>query len=197
MFRVENTILSDDIATARFACDLPKCKGACCVVGDAGAPVAEDEVSELEAAYDFLRDELHPKARETVEKEGLIQELQKGLELNCRDNKECVFVSYSDEGVAYCAIQKAFMEERLEWEKPLSCHLYPIRLNKVGNITYANFKYVPKLCSVACRKGEKENNYLSDFLKKPLIRRFGQDWYRKFQKACKEMRIKSNEAVTL
>lgn len=196
MFRVENTILSDDIATAQFACDLPKCKGACCVVGDAGAPVVEEEVSELEGAYDFLKDELDSKAREIVEKEGLVKQSREGLELNCRDNEECIFVSYSD-GIAYCAIQKAFIEGRLDWEKPLSCHLYPIRFNKVGNITYANFEYVPKLCSAACRKGEKENIYLADFLKKPLVRRFGQNWYEKFMKACKKIRMKSNEAATL
>ncbi|MEL7832439.1 DUF3109 family protein [Fodinibius sp. Rm-B-1B1-1] len=197
MFRVEDTILSDDIATAQFACDLPKCKGACCVVGDAGAPVTEKEVPKLEEAYALLKDDLHPEARQTVEKWGIVQKSRDGLELSCRDNAECIFVSYSKDGVAYCAIQKAYLDDKLEWEKPMSCHLYPLRLNKVGNITYANFEYIPKLCAAACSKGKEEVIYLSDFLKEPLIRRFGKQWYEKFQETCKEMRMKSNEAVTL
>lgn len=197
MFRVENTILSDDIAIAQFACDLPKCKGACCVVGDAGAPVYEGEVSELQEAYQILKDDLHPEAQKTVEEQGLIQDSTDGLELNCRGNKECVFVSYSNGNIAYCAIQKAYMDGKLGWEKPMSCHLYPLRLNKVGNITYANFEYIPKLCSSACSKGKDEATYLSDFLKMPLIRRFGEEWFEEFQETCKEMRMKSNEAVTL
>lgn len=119
------------------------------------------------------------------------------MQLNCRDNEECVFVSYGDDGVAYYAIQKAFMDGKLEWEKPMICHLYPLRFNKVGNITYANFEYVPKLCAAACRKGKDEAIYLSDFLKKPLVRRYGQEWYQKFEKTCKIMRIKSNEAARL
>lgn len=197
MFRVEDTILSDDIATAQFACDLPKCKGACCVVGDAGAPVAEKEVPKLEAAFALLKDELHPLARKTVENHGLVQESQDGLELSCRDNEECVFVSYGEDDVAYCAIQKAYMDGRLEWEKPMSCHLYPIRLNKVGNITYANYEYIPKLCAAACIKGKEETIYLSDFLKEPLVRRYGLQWYEKFEETCKKMRMKSNEAARL
>ncbi|MGM0545943.1 MAG: DUF3109 family protein [Bacteroidota bacterium] len=196
MFKVQNTILSDAIATARFACDLPKCKGACCVVGDAGAPVAEDEVSKLEEAFELLKDELHPDARKTVEKNGAVRKTQYGLELSCRDNEECVFVTYEDD-VAYCSIQKAFMEGRIEWEKPVSCHLYPIRLKKVGAIEYANFEYVNKLCAPACIKGEKENIYLSEFLEKPLTRRYGKAWYRKFEETCKEIRMQNNEAAVL
>ena len=196
MFRVQDTILSDDIATTRFACDLSKCKGACCVVGDAGAPVSKDEVAHLEHAFDLLKRELHPDAKRTVEKEGLVQQSRHGLELSCRDNEECVFVTYK-EYVAYCAIQKAFLEDRIEWEKPISCHLYPIRLKKVGGTEYANFEYVNKLCSAACMKGEKEDVYLSEFLKKPLVRRYGQDWYDDFEEKCKEMRIKNDEAAVL
>jgi Fe-S-cluster containining protein len=196
MFRVEDTILSDDIATTRFACDLPKCKGACCVVGDAGAPVADDERSQLEQAFELLKHELHPEARKTVEKQGVVQQSKHGLELSCRENEECIFVTYEDD-IAYCAIQKAFLEGRIEWEKPISCHLYPIRLKRVGEIEYANFEYINKLCSAACVKGEKEDVYLSDLLEKPLVRRYGKDWYDEFEEKCKEMRIKSDEAAVL
>lgn len=196
MFRVRDTILSDEIATAHFACDLSKCKGACCVVGDAGAPVTDKEVPELKAAFELLKDDLHPEARKTVADQGLVQVSKHGLDLSCRGNEECVFVIYED-NVVYCAIQKAYMEGRLEWEKPLSCHLYPIRFKKAGEIEYANFEYVDRLCSSACTKGKKENIYLSEFLKQPLIRRYGRNWYDEFEEKCKVMRIKNREAAAL
>ncbi|WP_138430519.1 DUF3109 family protein [Fodinibius saliphilus] len=195
MFRVRNTILSEDIATAKFACDLPKCKGACCVVGDAGAPVSKDEVSKLEKAYKLLKGKLHPQAQKTVEENGVVYEtVSGGRRLSCRDNEECVFVSYEDD-VAYCAIQHAFIKGDIDWEKPLSCHLYPIRLKKIAGVEYANFDYVEKLCGTACTKGEQEGVYLSEFLKESLIRRYNNSWYNEFKKSCKEIRNK-NEGAT-
>lgn len=166
------------------------------MVGDAGAPVAENELLHLEQAFELLKDELHPEALKTVKKQGIVQQSKHGLELSCRENEECIFVIY-DDGVAYCAIQKAFLEGRIEWEKPISCHLYPIRLKKVGETEYANFEYINKLCSAACLKGEKENIYLSEFLKEPLVRRYGKDWYDEFEERCKEMRILNTEAPVL
>lgn len=198
MFRVQNTILSDNIATAMFACDLPKCKGACCVVGDAGAPVSEDEIPKIEQAYELLKEDLHPEARKTVNEKGLVQDSPYDeKQLSCRNNKECIFVSYSDNGVAYCAIQKAFLDGQIDWEKPLSCHLYPVRLRRIADFDYANFEYVDRLCSAACTKGEKEETYLSDFLKKPLIRRYGKNWYQEFVEACEEIRTRNSEADSL
>lgn len=195
MFRVRDTILAEEIATAKFACDLPRCKGACCVVGEAGAPVSEEEIPELEKAFNLLKGELHPKARETVESNGLVQKSRQGYQLSCRDNEECVFVSYGDDDVAYCAIQKAFLDGRIDWEKPISCHLFPIRLKKIANFEHASFEYVGQLCSAACSKGKKEGIYLSDFLEKSLTRRYGKDWYNEFTEACNQIRTENREAV--
>jgi hypothetical protein len=196
MFEVQDTILSEDIATASFACDLPKCKGACCVVGDAGAPVSEEEIPKLKKAYQLLGYELHSHARQVVETKGLIQESSSGgKRISCRDNEECVFVLYGDDDVAYCAIQKAFLEGQIDWEKPVSCHLYPIRLKKIADFEYANFEYVDELCSVACAKGEKEGIYLSDFLEKALVRRYDEEWYAEFSEKCEEIRMENGEAV--
>lgn len=196
MFKVQNTILSEDIATAKFACNLPKCKGACCVVGDAGAPVSSQEIPVLRKAYRLLKEELRPRAQEVVDKQGLVQgNNKKGYELACTDGEECVFVTYTDDGVAHCAIQEAFLEGRINWEKPLSCHLFPIRLRRIAGMEYANFEYVDSLCSAACERGEKENIYLSDFLKKPLVRRYGEEWYSEFEKACDDIRKQNSEAV--
>lgn len=193
---MQNTILSDDIATAQFACDLAECKGACCVVGDAGAPVSESEIPDIHKAYEFLKEKLHPRARNVAEQKGVIQQnCGEGHHISCRESGECVFVSRSAEGVAYCTIQKAYLEGRIDWEKPMSCHLYPIRLKRVGDLEYANFKYVESLCSSARCKGEREREYLSEFLKKPLIRRYSEDWFSEFENACKEIRIQNSEAV--
>lgn len=196
MFKVENTILSEDIATAKFACNITRCKGACCVVGNAGAPVSRDEIPVLRKAYKLLKKDLRPRAREVVENEGLVKgSNQSGYELNCTDDKECVFVEYTDENIAICAIQKAFFEGRLNWEKPLSCHLFPVRLKRILDFDYANFEYVPELCATGCENGKEHGTYLSEFLEKPLRRRYGKEWYKKFVKACKEVRNKENEVA--
>jgi len=196
MFKVRNTILSEDIATAQFACDVTRCKGACCVVGDAGAPVSREEIPVLRKAYRLLKDELRGRARETVEAEGLMKGNNvTGYELNCTDEKECVFVQYNEEGVAQCAIQKAYYEGRISWEKPLSCHLYPIRLKKINDFEYANFEYIPSLCSAGCQNGEQEGVYLSEFLEEPLVRRYGPEWYGEFLRACEEVRQKDAEVA--
>lgn len=191
MFKVKNTILSDDIATAKFACDLPRCKGACCVVGDAGAPVSKSEIPVLHKAYRLLKDELMTDSVEVAERDGVvIGSEEKGYEISTIAGNECIFVNYNEDGVAFCAIQKAFFEGRFNWEKPISCHLFPVRLKHIAGFDYANYEYVPKLCSAACDRGEKEGVYLAEFLEKPLIRRYGEKWYQTFLSACKEIRTK-------
>jgi len=191
MFKVQNTILSEDIATAKFACDINRCKGACCVVGNAGAPVSREEIPVLKKAFRLLREDLRSRAVEVVEQDGLIKgNGSKGYELNCTDEKECVFVKYTEDDVAICAIQEAFYQGRLDWEKPLSCHLFPLRLKRVVDFDYANFEYIPDLCSSGCDNGEKKGTYLSEFLEKPLTRRYGKEWYREFERTCKEVRAR-------
>lgn len=197
MFRVQNTILSEEVATAKFACNISRCKGACCVVGDAGAPVDKKEIPVLKKAYRKLKDELRPQAVETVQEEGLVQgNNQTGYELSCVDDSECVFVNYDEQGNAKCTIQEAYYEGEFNWEKPLSCHLFPIRLKSVLNFDYANFEYFPSLCSAGCDRGEEEGIWLSDFLKKPLIRRYGEEWYEEFIEACNKIRV-NNETVNV
>ena len=181
MFQVDNTILSEDIATVKFACDISRCKGACCVVGDAGAPVEKKEISVLRKAYEFLKPELRKEAVSEVEKNGLIKQKKPGeFELACTNNEECVFVVYDSNEVALCSIQKAFRENRFTWEKPISCHLFPVRITKIAEYDYANYQYVQSICSTACDNGKKEGIYLADFLKTPLERKYGKSWYKAF-----------------
>ncbi len=189
MFRVRNTILSEEIATTRFACDIRRCKGACCVVGESGAPVSRDEIPALKKAFEVLEEELRPDAVETVRRQGLIQgEAEEGFELSCVDGRECVFVTYTENGEALCSIQKAYMEGRLNWEKPMSCHLYPIRLKSIGNLEYAKFEYYPELCGAGCANGEEKGIWLSEFLQPALERRYGREWVEEFKAECKARR---------
>lgn len=194
MFMVQHTLLSEDIAHARFACDISRCKGACCVVGDAGAPVSKKEVAVLNKAYSQLKDGLSAEARDMVSAKGLVQESgDQKLELSCVSTGECVFVQYTDKGVATCAIQNAFYKGEFDWEKPISCHLYPLRIKKLSGIEWINYEYIPSLCSAACDRAEKEGIYLADFLKKPLIRRYGEAWYEEFVAACEHIRAMKAE----
>jgi len=189
MFRVDDVILSEDIATSKFACDITRCKGACCVVGDAGAPVERGEIPILRKAFGLLKHRLNPKAVSAALKEGVVQKNSKGrFEITCVENNDCIFVEKDENGVATCAIQNAFYRGELNWEKPLSCHLYPIRLKKISGMDYANFEYIPEMCGAGCSNGNATGTYLSDFLGKALKRRYGTDWYGDFVTACEEIR---------
>lgn len=195
MIRVQDVILSEDIATAKFACDISRCKGACCVVGDAGAPVSKNEIPVLRKAFKKLRNELDPEAVEVAGREGVVQgNTQSGYEISCIESGECIFVQKDKNGVATCAIQNAYYSGEFNWEKPISCHLYPIRLKKIGNLEYANYEYMPELCSAACQKGKKDGIYLVEFLKNSLIRRYGEEWYSELLEICKEERKRSENA---
>lgn len=189
MLRVDDVILSDDIATAKFACDVSRCMGACCVVGDAGAPVAANEIPILRKAFQQLKGELHPEAVDVAEKYGIVKGDQaSGYEISCIDSGECIFVLRDEAGAAVCAIQKAFYEGRFQWEKPISCHLYPVRLKHIAGFDYANFEYIPTLCGAGCDRGEKDGIWLSDFLRSALIRRYGEEWYTLFLERCESVR---------
>lgn len=189
MFKVHDVILSEDIATTRFACDVSRCKGACCVVGDAGAPVDESEITVLEKAFKQLSDRLQPEAVKAAEEHGVVRkDLNGTYEITCVDDKDCIFVKTDVNGVATCAIQNAYYRGELNWEKPLSCHLFPIRLKKLANAEFANFDYLPDICSAGCDNGRTEGIYLSDFLERALKRRYGTEWYDDFVAACQEIR---------
>lgn len=188
MFVVDHALISDDVASFYFACDLHRCKGACCVVGDAGAPVKRSEMPVLRRAYTFLEQTLRPEARDTVEEGSLLIEHHGQFELACTDGAECVFVVYDELSTATCAIQRAYDAGTFSWPKPLSCHLFPIRITSIGNQDFLNLEYVPSICSPACRRGEKERIGLAEFLKEPLIRAYGALWYEKFMVEVQQVR---------
>lgn len=193
MFQVQNTLISDDIALAKFACHLSACKGGCCVVGEGGAPIDASEVTILNKAWELLKDELPVASREEVISNGLIRGKSDDLELACVGTAECVFVQKNNEGVALCSIQKAYFDGRIGWEKPISCHLFPIRIMEISGIDFLNFEYIPEICESGAIHGRGKNEYLAEHLSKPLTRKYGEQWYNEFLSACEHVRILNNK----
>lgn len=189
MIFVEDVVVSDDIPLARFVCHTGACKGACCVVGSAGAPVTDAEIPVLNKAWRLLKDELPQAAREAVVEKGLVRPSPDGdHELTTVGDAECVFVKRSADGVAVCAIQEAHQQGRFPWPKPISCHLFPIRETRLGAISYLNFEYVPEICEPAVVHAKAQGLYLTDMLADPLTRRFGAAWTEAFLDACRHVR---------
>ena len=177
MIEIKDTVVTLDLFREQFCCDLGACKGACCIEGDAGAPVKLEEVAQLEEAAEIVWDELSPKAQEVIKAQGVVYTDQDGVIVtSIVDNKDCVFTCYDDKGCCYCAIDKAFREGRCKFQKPISCHLYPIRLSRMGSYTAVNY-HRWDVCKAATLLGKKLNLPVYKFLKEPLIKAFGQEWW--------------------
>ena len=187
MVEIQNTLVSLDIFQVQFCCDLEACKGACCIEGDAGAPVNLDEVAGLEEAANIVWDELSRKAQRVIKKEGVVYPDGMGeLVTSIVDGRDCVFTCHH-EGCCFCAIDKAYREGRCIYNKPISCHLYPIRLKKMGDYTALNY-HQWSICKPALALGKKLNLPLYKFLKEPLIRAFGQAWYDELELTATELK---------
>ncbi len=172
-----NTILSADIKEKQFVCDLEKCKGVCCVEGDLGAPLEVDELKTLEEIYDVVQPYMDKKGIEAVKKEGLyIYDEDGEYSTTTINGKECVFAFYEDTGILKCAIEQAHLDGKTDFKKPISCHLYPIRVTKYEEFDALNYDQW-HICSDACTLGEKLGVEVYKFLKEPLIRKYGVEWY--------------------
>ncbi|MDX1531486.1 MAG: DUF3109 family protein, partial [Rhodothermales bacterium] len=148
MFAVDDILISDALLDAPFACHLARCKGACCVIGDRGAPLEPEERAELEAVLPAVEPGLRPEARAAIARDGVWTEEKPGeYATTCVEGRECVFVVY-DHGVAKCAVQQAYHAGRVGFEKPVSCHLFPVRVEEVGGATVLNYERID-LCQPA------------------------------------------------
>ena len=187
MFQIgENTLVSLDLAEKFFCCDLDACLGACCIEGDAGAPITEEEREKIEQILPEIWDDLLPRARERIDEAGVsYHDPEAELVTQLLDGANCVFSCYEPGGKCICAIEKAYREGRIDFFKPVSCHLYPVRLKKVGgDITAVDFDNW-KICRPAEAMGRKRGIRVYQFLKEPLVRRFGQAWYDELEANCK------------
>ena len=173
MIQIGDVVVSFDVLREKFLCDLGACQGICCIEGDAGAPVELDEVEKLEEVLPLIWDELSPEARTVIEEQGVVYtDCEGDLVTSIVNNKDCVFTCYDDKGCCYCAIEKAYREGRTNFYKPISCHLYPIRVGNYGLYKAVNY-HRWDVCKAAILLGQKENLPVYKFLKEPLTRRFG------------------------
>ena len=188
MYQIGDVLISDEVLTERFVCDLQLCMGACCIEGDAGAPVDLDEVMQIEEVLPVIWDELSIPARKVINKQGVVYPDPEGqLVASIVNGKDCVFTCYDEKGCCYCAIEKAFREGKTTFYKPLSCHLYPIRIKQVGDLEALNY-HRWDVCKAAVLLGQKKDVRVYEFLKEPLIRKFGETWYQELLDVVEELK---------
>lgn len=181
-----NTLVSLDVLEKEFCCDLERCRGCCCVEGDAGAPISDEEVQKVESILPLLLPDMTPEARVVVEKQGILYLDSTGERVTSIVNdKDCIFARTDHQGWCYCLIEKAFHAGRIDFKKPISCHLYPIRLNRIGDMTGVEY-HRWDICHCARQLGSKLHVPLYKFLKEPLIRRFGEAWYEELELTATE-----------
>ncbi|MDE6335793.1 MAG: DUF3109 family protein [Muribaculaceae bacterium] len=177
MLVIKDTLVSLDLIERFFVCDLDVCLGQCCIDGDAGAPLLEEERDAIDAHMPEILPTLNPAARRIIEEEGSSYIDPDGdLVTQIVEGRDCVYTCYAQGGKCLCALEKAYREGKLPQLKPSSCHLYPVRLKKIGNMTAVNL-HRWKICKSAEIKGRKEGVRAYQFLKDPLIRKFGKEWY--------------------
>lgn len=177
MLQIQDTLVSLDLIERFFCCDLGSCKGQCCLEGDAGAPVTEEEDERIKAILPEIWDDLLPAARREIEDGGTsYRDVEGELVTQLVENRNCVFATLADDGTWICALEKACREGRTDFLKPVSCHLYPVRLKKYPTFTAVNYDRW-KICAVAEVLGRAKGIRAYKFLEGPLRRRFGDEWY--------------------
>ncbi len=185
MLQIKDTLVTLDIAEKYFLCDLDKCLGECCIEGDAGAPITREEYDRLKQLTQVVWDDLLPAARERIAECGVGYIDEEGdLVTQIVDGRNCVFTTYGEDGKCLCAIEKAYREGRCDFRKPISCYLYPLRLTEYPTFTAVNY-HRWKICKCAEVLGRAKGVRLYEFMREPLIERFGREWYDELCDACK------------
>lgn len=187
MLQIDNALISLDILEKTFVCDLGACKGACCVEGDSGAPLEDSETDLIEEVYPIAKKYMTKTGIAAVEKEGTwVIDMDGDKVTPLVNKKECAYTFTDESGVIKCAIEKAFFNKEITFRKPLSCHLYPIRITKYNEFEAVNYER-NKLCIPARICGEKHGIEIYKFVKDPLIRKYGSEWYEQLTIAAQEI----------
>ncbi len=177
---IDSTSISDDLYLVKFCCNLEKCRGACCVAGDAGAPLDEEEISILEDELEKIKPYMTERGIDAIKEHGVFDYDMHGIFVTPLVNGgECAFTNFSD-GIAYCSIEKAYSEGKTTFRKPVSCHLYPVRITKYDHFDAVNYQKW-KICKAALKSGNKEGIPLYKFLKEALVRKYGMSWFEKLE----------------
>lgn len=189
MFLIQNTLVSLDVLEKEFCCNLDICHGCCCIEGDAGAPITDEEEQQLTEALPILKKDMTKEAQAVVEQQGVSYLDESGEKVtSIVNNKDCVFARVDKSGWCYCLIEKAYKAGKIGFNKPISCHLYPIRLTHLNNGLTGVEYHRWDICHCARLLGKKLHIPIYQFLKEPLIRRFGQDWYDELELTATEWR---------
>jgi hypothetical protein len=185
MFQIGKTIVSEDIIEKDFLCNLSACKGACCIDGDAGAPLEKDEIEILKDIYPKVKPFLRKKGIEAIEEQGLYTTNEFGdFETPLINGPECAFVIFDKKKTALCGIEEAYNQGEISWKKPVSCHLYPVRVRDYTEFSGVNYEKW-EICDDACTLGKELQVPIYKFVKEALIRKFGEDWYVELEKVAK------------
>ena len=178
ILEIDNTLVSTAILKEHFVCDLAACKGACCVEGDSGAPLEEEELAKLDEIWEDVKPYLRPEGIKAIEEQGryIKDDLDGEWVTPLVDYKECAYTVFDADGTAKCGIEQAYRDGKIDWYKPISCHLYPIRITKYQKFEAVNY-HEWESCKPACECGKKLTTKVFRFLKEPLVRKYGKDWY--------------------
>ncbi|PNQ74570.1 DUF3109 domain-containing protein [Hanstruepera neustonica] len=182
MFQLGKTIVSEDIIEKDFVCNLSACKGACCIDGDAGAPLEKSETDKLQEIYPKVKPLLRKESIQAIEEQGVFITTENGdFETPLIDGADCAYVIFDENKTALCAIEEAYNQGEIDWKKPVSCHLYPIRVKDYSEFSAVNYEKW-HICSDACTLGKELQVPVYKFVKQALIRKFGEDWYHELEK---------------
>ncbi|HEX6332643.1 MAG TPA: DUF3109 family protein [Flavisolibacter sp.] len=182
MIAIDDVLVSDDVVEARFVCDLHKCKGGCCEDGDAGAPLEKEEKKMLREHFEVIRPYLTREGLDEIQRQGkYVYDQEFGWVTPTIQGKMCAYGSRDAQGVIRCGIEQAYYDGKLEWKKPISCHLYPIKVSKTKVYTQVNYEPRETLCRAGCTLGKKLKMPVYQFLKEALVRKFGAAFYNALQ----------------
>ncbi|WP_320110760.1 DUF3109 family protein [Draconibacterium orientale] len=184
MIEIGRAIVSRDVFEKHFLCDILKCKGACCIEGDSGAPLTDEEAILIEKDYHTFEDLLPEKHKREVEKQGFsVIDSDGDLVTPLVDDRQCVYSYYNKQGILKCAIEKAYFEGKTKFRKPISCHLFPIRITEYKRFDAVNYQELD-ICKPGRKCGSAEKLPLYKFLKEPLIAKYGAEWYKELEIAA-------------
>lgn len=190
MIAIDNVLLSDEIVQEQFVCDLAKCKGGCCVDGDAGAPLADDELDKMNEVFETVLPYLSEEHKREIERQGrYVYDREFGWVTPTINGKICVYGLTDENGVVKCGIEQAYLDGKVNWKKPISCHLFPaiIKRSKDGKTDYVNYEPREDLCKAACSLGKKLKVPVYVFLKESLVRKYGEDFYEALDETAKHL----------
>ena len=187
MFQLGKTIVSEEILERDFVCNLSACKGNCCIDGDAGAPLSPEETKIMEEIYPKVKPYLRPEGIAAIEAQGTWVKGEDGdFETTLIEGKDCAYVIF-DGATALCGIEQAYNEGIVSWKKPVSCHLYPIRVKDFSEFTAVNYDKWD-ICNDACTLGKELQVPVYKFVKEALVRKFGEDWYLELEKVALDLK---------